>query len=228
MTDKVFIGTPPIELSVKRSVRAKRYGLRIDPRNGDVILTVPPGGSLAQATAFAETKVAWLRKHLSTASDRKPLAFGDEIYLAGVPVTLGKSGTSRTVLRDRTLYIAKTEAEIPSRLKAFLKVEAQARLVPAAGYYSEMINQRFRNVSFRDTKSRWGSCTSRGDLMFSIRLAMVPPKVAHYVAAHEVCHLLEMNHSSRFWGHVERIFPDYRAQRTWLKTQARAIQAIQL
>jgi predicted metal-dependent hydrolase len=83
----------------------------------------------------------------------------------------------------------------------------------------------FGRVTLRDTRSRWGSCTSAGDLMFSWRLIMAPSAVLDYVVAHEVAHLAEMNHSDRFWAQVERLFPDHAAPRAWLRRNGAGLHA---
>ncbi|MDG1999702.1 MAG: M48 family metallopeptidase, partial [Amylibacter sp.] len=85
--------------------------------------------------------------------------------------------------------------------------------------YAKMVGRSFSRITIRDTRSRWGSCTSDGNLMYSWRLIMAPPSVQAYVAAHEVCHLVEMNHSDAFWRQVAAIYPNYKKQREWLRHQ---------
>jgi hypothetical protein len=80
-------------------------------------------------------------------------------------------------------------------------------------------------ITLRDTRSRWGSCTADGALMYSWRLILAPPSVLDYVAAHEAAHLVEMNHSARFWALVERLCPDWQAERAWLRREGAALQA---
>ena len=105
----------------------------------------------------------------------------------------------------------------PGRARAFLKDAARAALVPAAHGYAEQVGRRAARITLRDTRSRWGSCSSEGALSFSWRLAMAPPEVLDYVAAHEAAHLVEMNHGPRFWALVERLRPDWRESRDWLR-----------
>ena len=82
-------------------------------------------------------------------------------------------------------------------------------------------------IALRDTRSRWGSCTAQGRLMFSWRLAMAPDGVLDYVAAHEVAHLAHMNHAPAFWAEVGRLMPDWTARRDWLRRNGAALQAWQ-
>jgi predicted metal-dependent hydrolase len=108
---------------------------------------------------------------------------------------------------------------------AFLKALARTRLVAASDRYAGLLGQGFAAISLRDARSRWGSCTAEGALMFNWRLVMAPPDVLDYVAAHEVAHLVEMNHSPAFWAVVTRLRPDWKRQRDWLQTQGGALQA---
>lgn len=84
-------------------------------------------------------------------------------------------------------------------------------------YYARLIGVAYGRISIRKQKSRWGSCSREGNLNFNCLLLMAPPEVLDYVVVHELCHRLEMNHSPKFWAHVENVIPDYRKQRKWLK-----------
>ncbi|WP_316016065.1 SprT family zinc-dependent metalloprotease, partial [Roseobacter sp. HKCCA0434] len=106
---------------------------------------------------------------------------------------------------------------------AWLRQLARDRLSEATARHAAALDSVPGRLTLRDTRSRWGSCTSEGNLMFSWRLILAPPPVLDYVAAHEVAHLLEMNHSLRFWAHVERLFPGWQAQRDWLRAEGAAL-----
>ncbi len=84
-------------------------------------------------------------------------------------------------------------------------------------FYHELTGGVYHTITIRDQKSRWGSCSSRGTLSFNYRLMFAPPRVLDYVVVHELCHLTHMNHSADFWGMVQRIMPDYRIYKQWLK-----------
>ncbi|MFM2356655.1 MAG: hypothetical protein RLZZ528_2391, partial [Pseudomonadota bacterium] len=102
---------------------------------------------------------------------------------------------------------------------AFLRVAARTRLNAACDRFAAALGRPYSRIALRDTRSRWGSCTQDGGLMFSWRLVMAPPEVLDYVAAHEVAHLAEMNHSDAFWSVVARLYPDHARQRRWLKAE---------
>src|SRR5690606_32603283 len=108
-------------------------------------------------------------------------------------------------------------------LMGWLKALARDRLAAAADRHAATLGRGYRSLVLRDTRSRWGSCAADGRLMFSWRLAMAPPEVLDYVAAHEVAHLAEMNHSPAFWAVVERLMPDHRAPRAWLRAEGAAL-----
>ena len=124
--------------------------------------------------------------------------------------------------------------EVPSgaeqtavRLRAFLKTYARDRLAGASETYAAQLCRPFGKITLRDTRSRWGSCTSEGNLMYSWRLVMAPAEVLDYVAAHEVAHLVEMNHSAAFWAKVSQLMPDYQKHRAWLRTHGGGLHRFQ-
>ncbi|WP_155326406.1 M48 family metallopeptidase, partial [Alkalilacustris brevis] len=106
-----------------------------------------------------------------------------------------------------------------------LRDAAEARLVPLCEGFAHRLGRQYGRISLRDVRSRWGSCSSAGNLMFSWRLVMAPPEVLAYVAAHEVAHLAEMNHSPAFWAQVTRLMPGWRDQRAWLRENGGELQS---
>jgi predicted metal-dependent hydrolase len=121
------------------------------------------------------------------------------------------------------LLVPAEPARAALRIATFLKSVARLRLAAAAGRHAGALGREVGRLTLRDARSRWGSCTARGDLMFSWRLVMAPPAVLDYVAAHEVAHFEEMNHSPAFWAVVARLCPDYRCHRRWLRCEGAAL-----
>ena len=111
------------------------------------------------------------------------------------------------------------------RVSAWLKMRLRDRVAPIAHDAAGTLGKRIAALSFRDTRSRWGSCSSAGRISLSWRLAMAPREVQDYVALHEVAHLAEMNHSARFWAVMARLMPDYETHRAWLREQGRSLHA---
>jgi len=129
-------------------------------------------------------------------------------------------------LRDGRLEVPDDPARVGARVRAFLKEQARGRLVAASERHATALGCDFGRITLRDTRSRWGSCSSRGDLMYSWRLVMAPPEVLDYVAAHEVAHLAEMNHSPAFWALVGQLCPGHRAPRAWLRAHGTLLHRV--
>ena len=115
---------------------------------------------------------------------------------------------------------------LPRKVGDFLKRQAKQDLSKAVSHYSNELGVKAKSITIRDTTSRWGSCSSTGALNFSWRIVLAPPEVLQYLAAHEVAHLREMNHSNRFWKLVEDVCPDMNAQKSWLKIHGSKLHAI--
>ena len=101
--------------------------------------------------------------------------------------------------------------------------QAKARLEERAAYFASRMGVSYQRISVRAAKTRWGSCSAKGNLNFHWKLILMPPQVLDYVVVHELAHRKEMNHSPAFWAEVEKILPDYRERRKWLKTYGQTV-----
>ena len=218
-------GSPPLSIAIRRSAQARRFSLRISQTTGQVSLTLPTRAREAEALAFARAQEGWIRAALARLPQVVAVGLGAQIPFEGRLLTL-TSAPGRSVRQDGDLLLVPGAPDrVAARVAAYLKVRARDRLVAASDHYATQIGRRVAQVSLRDTRSRWGSCTARGDIMLSWRLVMAPEAVADYVAAHEVAHLAHMNHSSAFWAVCARLCPDWRAQRDWLRIHGPALHA---
>lgn len=219
----VLPGSPPVEIVLKRSARARRFSLRVSRLDGRVTLSLPARAREAEAMAFARAQEEWLRETLAGMPTREGVGIGSVIPVEGRLLRLAP-GTGRGVrVEGEALLIPGDPEQAGVRAGAFLKALARDRLVAASDRHAAVIGRRVTRVSLRDTRSRWGSCAADGALMYSWRLVMAPPAVLDYVAAHEVAHLVEMNHSPRFWAVVERLYPGWQVQRKWLHAEGQAL-----
>ena len=222
----VLPGLPEVEVIVRRSARARRFSLRVSRHDGAVTLTLPLRARESEAMAFLSSQEDWLRRAVGGVAPAATLGFGTVLPVEGRPLTV-QAGTGRSVrVLDDTLFVPGPEERLAARLQAWLKVLARDRLAASVDRHAGSLGQRVTDITLRDTRTRWGSCTADGRLMFSWRLVMAPPTVLDYVAAHEVAHLMEMNHSDRFWAIVGRLYPGWQVQRAWLRQHGNALHAI--
>ena len=216
-------GLPSVEIQLRRSPRARRLSLRVSRADGSVTLTLPPRMREAAAMAFLTQHEDWLRKTLAARPVGIAAGIGAVVPVEGCPVTLtGGTGRAPRLEGDR-LILPGEPARAGVRAQAFLKAMARDRLAAACDRHAGVLGRPYGALTLRDTRSRWGSCTANGRLMFNWRLVLAPPSVLDYVAAHEVAHLAEMNHGPAFWATVTRLFPGYEVQRRWLRTQGETL-----
>ncbi len=214
---------------LRRHRRAKRLILRYDERSQDFVLTLPPGVALRSAQAFLDDRRAWMHACLR---GRPPLIVE---HGAKIPF-LGRSyrlvfdpALGRTVhLIDGDMIVGGDIDLAPRRVTRFIQAEGRSRLVPLVRTCADQLGVTVPHIRFGDMRSRWGSCTSEGVVKLSWRLVMAPQAVQYYVAAHEVAHRLEMNHSARFWTHVAALVPDWKKHRAWLHREGATLQAVAL
>lgn len=209
------IGNPPINVELRRSARAKRLSLRVSRLDGRVTLTIPQRGSERDALGFLHEREEWLRGHVTSVAPVRKVTVGGRVLIEGREVPIVATNTRRPVLHEDALHVPADATG--SRVQAFLKLRARDQLAGASDHYARALGKSYTRLSLRDTRSRWGSCSSKGTLMYSWRLVMAPPEVLNYVAAHECAHLVEMNHSAAFWAVVARLMPDYDLHRHWLR-----------
>lgn len=217
MGQAVLSGDPPVEITLRRSARARRVSLRVSGLDGRVTLSLPKGMDTAEALAFAEEKSDWIRKHLAGHGNAVDVRLGGKILVRGEEVAIVAGPVRKAELAEGALVVPNRPDMAPARIKAFLKIAARHELAQACAAYANRVERKIGKISLRDTRSRWGSCSAHGALMFSWRLVMAPPDVLDYVAAHEVAHLAELNHSPAYWAVVERICPGYATPRQWLR-----------
>ncbi|SLN56003.1 hypothetical protein PEL8287_03001 [Roseovarius litorisediminis] len=217
MGHHVLPGNPPVELTLRRSARARRISLRVSGLDGRVTLTLPRGVAECEALDFAHQKGDWLRAQLQARPDHVAVFPGVEIPVEGQLLRIASQIGRRVQAQESTLLVPGPPEVAATRVQAWLKTRARDRLAAASDHYAATLGRSYTRISLRDTRSRWGSCSTSGGLMYSWRLIMAPRDVLEYVAAHEVAHLAEMNHSPAFWAVVERLMPGYIAPRSWLR-----------
>jgi len=222
-TIEIVFDSAVYPVRLRRHRQARRYTLRIQAATREVILTMPPRGTLREAHAFAQKNGGWIAARLGRLPQTVPFAPDVVVPLRGVPHRIAHRHAARgTVWTEigadgaRLLCVAGQTPHIDRRIGDFLRREARRDLEAASLRYARALGLAVRRVTVRDQSSRWGSCSTTGMLSFSWRLILAPSPVLDYLAAHEVAHLVEMNHSAKFWRVVQRICPDHESAKAWL------------
>lgn len=219
----VVVGEQSIDVGLRRRETARRMTLRVSNATGDVVLTLPPRASISGAQTFLDSHAGWIAQRLSRLPDRMPFSANALVPLRGVPHRVVHWSRVRGATRATTdeagepvIAVCGEESAVAGRVRRYLAAEAEADLREAVTRHTAALGVAARRITLRDTRSRWGSCSSTGSLSFSWRLILAPPFVLDYLAAHEVAHLKEMNHSHRFWRLVHGLCPRTEEAEIWL------------
>ena len=212
-----------IPMALIRNPRARRYVLRLRP-DGSARVTIPRGGSAIEARRFAERNRGWVEQELQRLSTRRahPTRWlaGTEILFRGELVKIetslnGESGLIR--FGGEVAKVIDSDDDLRAAIERHLWRLAAKELPTRVIEYATLHQLNVRRITVRNQRSRWGSCSRRGTISLNWRLVQTPPFVRDYIILHELIHLREMNHSSRFWREVERVCPDYETAERWLK-----------
>ena len=231
LPETLQVGSRSVALNVVRSARANRLTLRIG-RNGDAAkITAPNHVRETEIMEFISRHIGWLGEKLEAYPTRPNLRAGVKVPIKGVSHKIvHRPGRGvNTIFACETgpeIHIHGQEAAIARRVADHLKKEAKAIIEPMALKLAADTGRRVKSIRFKDTTSRWGSCSSDGNLSFSWRIMMAPPKVIAYLVAHEVSHLTEMNHGPKFWSLCGRLCTDSDDCRAWLKRNGSKLQSI--
>jgi predicted metal-dependent hydrolase len=209
----------PARVEWRRSPRARRVSLRIDPRGGAVVVTLPARAGRPAGMRLLTTHAAWVSDRLAKLPAAVRFVDGASVPIGGVPhpirhVTEGRGGAW---LADGALHVTGGQEFLARRVGDFLRAEARRRLSALVAAKAALAGVPVGRITIKDTRTRWGSCTADGALAFSWRLLMAPDFVQDYVAAHEVGHLRHMNHGPRFWALVDQLTPHTRQAIPWLQ-----------
>ena len=217
----------PAPVEVRRHPTARRLTLRVSRTRRAVLLTMPRSSDFREADLFLSRSLDWVRERLEGVPEPAPFRDGAVVPLRGLAhaIAFAGRGRGRAVVglepasggRMPHLRVSGSLEHAPRRLKDWLSSEAGRDLDARVAVHARNLGVRARRITLRDQKSRWGSCSSAGQLSFSWRLVLAPPFVLDYVAAHEVAHLVEMNHGPRFWRLVAKTLPTFDEAKVWLR-----------
>ncbi len=211
----------PARVAWRRSSRARRISLRIDPREGAVVVTLPPRAGRGAGMALLMSHAGWVADRIAALPSAIAFVDGALVPLEGVeyPIRHVPDRRGGAWLEDGAICVSGAPEFLSRRVSDLLRAEARRRLVRIVAEKARMANAEPRRITVKDTSSRWGSCATNGSLAFSWRLVMAPGFVQDYVAAHEVAHLRHMNHGRRFWALVDQLTPHTAIAVPWLRRE---------
>jgi predicted metal-dependent hydrolase len=224
-----------VDVRIMENPRTTRLTLRLVPAakaQESLKITVPPGTPETEIDEFLQRNRNWAAARLSRLPDVTWIADGAIIPLRGQPHRIVHCGNGRGIVSigmegdGPVIRVFGDPKFTPRKVADFLKRQARQDLTRAVEHYSGALAVKPKSITLRDTTSRWGSCSSSGALNFSWRIVLAPPEVLNYLAAHEVAHLREMNHSDRFWKLVEDICPDMERHKAWLRSNGSKLHAV--
>jgi len=212
----------PPYIRLKNSKRARRLALRLDTRERVFHLVKPSRVSLRKAQDFALNYDQWMQDKLKSLAPPVPFENGRLIPVLGyqrrLRITLDKTLKQTSInMNQKEILVSTYLDDVAPRLKRFFKSLAQETLEAMSEEKAAIVRKRIRSIKTRDTKSRWGSCSQHGELSFSWRLIFAPYEAMDYVVAHEVAHLVHLDHSPRFWAVCESLSDDYEEGKYWMR-----------
>ncbi|KAB2654041.1 MAG: M48 family metallopeptidase [Verrucomicrobia bacterium] len=224
--ESLEVGGRRLPLVLIRHPRARRYLLRLTP-DGAARVTIPRGGSAAEARRFAERSKSWLEQALQRQAARPICSrlwpLGTSILLCGetavIEIATGVTGNA-VRFGVEVVNVAADVTDFRPAIEKHLRQLASEELPPRVQAYAAEHQVTVNRISVRNQKSRWGSCSRRRTISLNWRLIHTPLPVQDYVILHELMHLRQMNHSARFWQEVKSVCPDYEAAERWLKQNA--------
>jgi predicted metal-dependent hydrolase len=205
----------------RRSLRARRVSLRIDPTGGGVIVTLPARATRKAGMALLMGHAEWVSSRLAALPEAVIFTEGASVPICGVPYRIRHAPAAKggAFLLDQELHVTGAVDFLSRRVRDFLRQEARRRLSALAIAKAALIGVVPKRITMKDTTSRWGSCAPDKSLALSWRLVMAPAFVQDYVVAHEVAHLRHMNHGPKFWSLVDELTPHTKAAIPWLRAE---------
>ena len=222
-----------LSVEVIRTKRKKTVSIRVF--NGLVQAVVPEQLSDIRVTELIQKSTPWILRKLSKESQAS--VFLPKKYISGeafpylgrhyrLKVLFGDNDKVRLLHGNLEVSVSKgsKESDIRNALSDWYECHALKKLIEKTKKYAGIIGIFPNSISVKNYKSRWGSCSSKGDISYNWRIILAPPQIVNYVVVHELCHLRHMNHSSAYWESVKQVFPDYLIYRKWLKEKGTTLE----
>lgn len=216
------------DLRLKHSKRARRVALRLDSKQRIMNLVVPTHMPIERAYRFAKQHEDWIAQTLSDLPAPINFQHGAVIPILGTNRTIcvhhqPDRKTTSVILQKHSLDVSTNKNDPSQRIERFLKKFAKDEITRRAHDKAALIDKTPKSVSVRDTKSRWGSCGADGDLSFSWRLIFAPLESLDYVVAHEVAHMIHLNHGKAFWSLCRELSDNYLDGEYWMRNHGQEL-----
>ena len=214
----------PVLISRKNNIR--RLSLKVCRITGKITINAPKFLSECEIYKFYSLNRSWIHNQINQCLVPKIVKEGLFIPVEGnlYEIVVKKNCSNIKFLENNQICIPKNISNIGKEIQTFLIEYCKSVMIPIISKKSNLIRQKIKKISFKDTKSRWGSCSSTGSIMLNWRLIMVPPSVYNYVIIHELAHLVHMNHGPLFWKLVKELSPNYSKDKEWLKKNSQEIR----
>jgi len=219
-------------LVIDRIVRTRRktVALLVTP-DGRLEVRAPQRLTRGQIDAIVAEKSAWIRKnmerarHSAEAAPAREISEGSRFWFLGriYPLHLSGNGVARIHFSTDLTLPVKALPKAADMLAGWYKNQARKILTEQTEVYARQFGLKYRSLRITSARTRWGSCSQLNALSFTWRLVMAPMEIIDYIVVHELAHIMEKNHSRAYWNQVERMLPDYRTRRKWLKTNGRLL-----
>lgn len=221
---RLTIGDETLIVRVRESARARTKRIIVGPRRPLEVI-VPRRTGDAEVDALLEEKRGWIERKVAAAREiaARPPQLGLEqpglIWLGGKSEAIERRDNGRAVatLDDERVVIGGSDGDAAGAIERWYRREARRRIELVAAREAERLGLNFKSITIRDPRTRWGSCSRRGNLSFSWRLAVAPPEVLEYIVVHKLCHLREPSHQKPFWRFLESARPGWQEQARWLR-----------
>jgi predicted metal-dependent hydrolase len=210
----------PFDYTIRRSDRARRIRVRVDPRDGAVEVVLPRRAAQREAAAAVVELRGWIgRRRAEVAVTRARVAARDGTvpYLGTDLVLRAEPRRTRVHRRGDVLLVPAGAAEAQAAIERWYRRQARVEIAPRLDAAAAAVGRPYSKLTIRDQRTRWGSCSSAGAMSFNWRLLLAPDVVLEYVVRHEACHLAVMDHSPRFWALMGQLMPGYERPRRWLR-----------
>ncbi len=213
----------PVVINRKKNIR--RLSLKVCRITANISINAPSFLSEIEICKFYNLNRSWIHNQIKQCAISKVVKDGLSIPVEGILYEIVvKKSCFKIKFHEKQIFIPSNISNIGKEVQSFLQEYCRSIMTPILLKKSNLIRQKIKKISFKDTKSRWGSCSSAGSIMLNWRLIMAPPSVYNYVICHELAHLVHMNHGPLFWKLVQELSPNYLKDKEWLKKNSQEIR----